>query len=118
MTSLKLLTSKYLSTNIKTIVSTKNFILLIDFLVVFPGHFTGIAQGKMACPDLMENIESIFNDIFSADIKKVAKVSKLIMSALRARSILKNELRQYLTQITYKILQYLFLQIVWRARSS
>ena len=53
-------------------------------------HLLECAVLKMACPDLMENTESIFNDIFSANIKKVAKVSKLIRSALRARSILKN----------------------------
>ena len=46
MTSLNLLTSKYLPTNIQIIVSTKNFILLIDFLVVFPVHSIGIASRK------------------------------------------------------------------------
>ena len=44
---------------------------------------------KMACPDLMENSESVYEDIFEMDMVKVAKVSKLLKSALRAREILK-----------------------------
>ena len=45
---------------------------------------------KMASPDLMENTESVFNDVYSSEMIKVAKVSKLLRSALRARAILKN----------------------------
>ena len=32
---------------------------------------------KMSCPDIMENIESSFDDIYSSDMEKVFKVSKL-----------------------------------------
>ena len=42
MISLNLFTSKYLSTNIRIIVSAKTFI--IDFLVVYPRHSIGIAK--------------------------------------------------------------------------
>jgi hypothetical protein len=45
----------------------------------------------MACPDLIENTEAQFDDIFSADMSKVAKVSKLLRSAIRAREIIKND---------------------------
>ena len=46
---------------------------------------------KMASSDLMENTESEFNDVFSTDMIKVAKVSKLLRSAFRAREIIKND---------------------------
>ena len=45
---------------------------------------------KMACPDLMENTKSIFEDVFDTDMLKVSNVSKLLKSALRAREIIKN----------------------------
>ena len=45
---------------------------------------------KMSCPDLIENTEYVYDDIFGMDMTKVAKVSTLLKSALRAREILKN----------------------------
>ena len=53
-------------------------------------HLLECALLKMASNDLLENSESVFDDIFSTDMKKVAKVSKLIRSALRIRELLRN----------------------------
>ena len=53
-------------------------------------HLLECAVLKMASSDLLENTESVFNDILSTDMTKVAKVSKLIRSALRVREVLRN----------------------------
>ena len=53
-------------------------------------HFLKCVVLKMACPDLMENTDSVYDDILGMDMMKVAKVSALLRSALRAREILKN----------------------------
>ena len=45
---------------------------------------------KMTCPDLMENTEFLYDDIFGMNMLKVAKVSSLLRSALRAREIMKS----------------------------
>ena len=49
MTSWIHLISTYLYIHIQIIVSAKSllFFIIIDFLVVFSGHFTGIARGNM-----------------------------------------------------------------------
>ena len=46
---------------------------------------------KMTCPDIMENSESVYNDVFSSDMTKVKIVANLLKSALRVREILKND---------------------------
>ena len=45
---------------------------------------------KMSSPTIIENRTTVFDDIYSTDISKVSKVSKLLTSALRIRKILKN----------------------------
>ena len=45
---------------------------------------------KMSCPDLMENTEYLYEDIFGMDMIKVSKVSKLLKLAIRTKDILKN----------------------------
>ena len=40
-------------------------------------HLLECAVLKMACPDLMENTESVYNDVFSSDMTKVQKVANL-----------------------------------------
>ena len=54
-------------------------------------HLLECAVLKMACPDLMENTVSVYNDVFSSDMTKVQKVANLLKSALRAREILRND---------------------------
>ena len=54
-------------------------------------HLLECAVLKMACPDLMENTASVYNDVFSSDMTKVQKVANLLKSALRAREILRND---------------------------
>ena len=50
-------------------------------------HLLKCAVLKMSCPDLIENNEYLYDDIFGMDMMKV---SSLLKSALRTREILKN----------------------------
>ena len=55
-------------------------------------HLLDCVVIKMNCPDLMENIDTVYNDVYSSSIDKVSKIAKLLSSALRAREILKNNM--------------------------
>ena len=45
---------------------------------------------KMSCTDLIENIDIKFEDIYSTEVDKLSKISKLLSSALRTRDELLN----------------------------
>ena len=55
-------------------------------------HLLECVVVKMKCPEIMENTDSVFEDIFSSNMEKVLKIAKLLRSSIRIREILKSNL--------------------------
>ena len=47
---------------------------------------------KMSNPKIIENSEATFEDVFSTDMAKVSKISRLLIQSMRTRDIFRNQL--------------------------
>ena len=46
---------------------------------------------KMPNPEIIENSETSFEDVFSTDMAKVFKISRLLIQSMRTRDIFRNQ---------------------------